>query len=780
MPPNFTGRYEERRILTKWLYEDSDHPLLVLRSLGGFGKSALTWHWITHDLDACDWPRLVWWDFYDERTFEFFLEETLDYLGVDTEQLSFRKQVNALLDELCQPGTLLVLDSFERILRAYGGMRATYQDDDFVDFTFSSGKDKNEERVRDCISPHAETFLRRLTTLPRIRGKVLLTTRLCPRILETRFGELMTGCLEKELNQMNPVDAVEFMRAQGVRGSRAEIELACQPYGYHPLSLRLMASLITRNLKNPGDIAVARDLDINGDLVQRRTHILERAYNALLPAERNLLNFLACFRDATTYNALKSITETDDNFNLDKQLHNLLIRGLLHREELTSDKVIFDLPTPTFDLHPIVRCYVYDCLDEEEREQIHERLSNFFKDMRVPSKIVGLKDLNPLIELYYHTVRAGKFEEAIQIFYDYLDDLTYYQFGAYQLQIELLRELFPQGENELPAIKSEAWQAHVLNDLAAAYSLNGQLHNAEILFKRYIEISEKLNHEFNVAIGLGNLANNIQLPIGALQEAKVNLCRGLDLAKKIGWEYTEAVLHLNMGRLFANVGRWDESEQELDIASTMFKNQDQSHWTPVVYIFYAQIFLLLLRDQAQVSKIDTNLYTLDSARYALELVGENAHKDDPVERYFILAQWLLGAAHRVNHNIAQAEKYLGEALSRCRKINMVDHEAYILIDLARLRCDEGKYEEAVYLAEEALIITERSSYVLQGADVHLLLAKLAQKGYTLAEFQDQSDRAVALYHARQARQLAECDGPPDYTYKVAYEEAGRMIESLDI
>lgn len=44
MPPNFTGRVAERNMLNDWLTRDDAHPLLVLRALGGFGKSALTWH----------------------------------------------------------------------------------------------------------------------------------------------------------------------------------------------------------------------------------------------------------------------------------------------------------------------------------------------------------------------------------------------------------------------------------------------------------------------------------------------------------------------------------------------------------------------------------------------------------------------------------------------------------------------------------------------------------------------------------------------------------------
>ncbi len=41
------------------------------------------------------------------------------------------------------------------------------------------------------------------------------------------------------------------------------------------------------------------------------------------------------------------------------------------------------------------------------------------------------------------------------------------------------------------------------------------------------------------------------------------------------------------------------------------------------------------------------------------------------------------------------------------------------------------------------------------------------------------DRTAALEHARLARQLAACDGPPDYTYKVAYDEAGALVERLE-
>jgi hypothetical protein len=66
-------------------------------------------------------------------------------------------------------------------------------------------------------------------------------------------------------------------------------------------------------------------------------------------------------------------------------------------------------------------------------------------------------------------------------------------------------------------------------------------------------------------------------------------------------------------------------------------------------------------------------------------------------------------------------------------------------------------------------IAERCGYVLQGADAHLFLAHLAL---------ERGEREAAREHARQARELATCDGPPDYTYKVAYDEAGGLLAQL--
>jgi tetratricopeptide (TPR) repeat protein len=160
---------------------------------------------------------------------------------------------------------------------------------------------------------------------------------------------------------------------------------------------------------------------------------------------------------------------------------------------------------------------------------------------------------------------------------------------------------------------------------------------------------------------------------------------------------------------------------------------------------------------------------LHAARRALELADEQARTRYPVERDYVRAHWLLGAAHRAAGDRAEADRHLSAALTRCRAIDTVDHEANILLDLARLRAAAGEGDEAARLAREALTITERSEYVLQGADVRLFLARTALQ---------EGDRDAATSHAREARRLATCDGRPDYTYAVAYEEAEELLGEL--
>ncbi|MEB3211681.1 MAG: tetratricopeptide repeat protein [Leptolyngbyaceae bacterium] len=228
-----------------------------------------------------------------------------------------------------------------------------------------------------------------------------------------------------------------------------------------------------------------------------------------------------------------------------------------------------------------------------------------------------------------------------------------------------------------------------------------------------------------------------------------------------GSKSQEAIAHQELGRLLVYRGKWAETAEELDTALTMFEQQNNTQGQCNIWTHLALESLLRVR----VGVIEAAVVALSAAGRSLELAEETVRTQRPYPRDFVRAYWLLGAAHRVSGNLSPSDTHLSNALTRCRTIDMVDHEADILLYLARLLTDQGQAEEALRLAQEALIITDRCGYVLQGADVRLFLARRVLAG---------GERGVALGYAREARRLAEGDGG-EFVYRVAYDEAGALL-----
>lgn len=771
MAAHFTGRKAERFMLSGWLTEP-DHPLLVLRALGGFGKSALTWHWLLKDVNPEAWPKVVWWSFYEkDASFEAFVKETLDYLTgseLDMKQLGGKNSVAALLKLLNRPGILLVLDGFERELRDFSSLTAAYQGDE----------EKDKDRGRECVSPLADDFLRKFATLPDIQSKVLLTTRLRPRILEAKGGTLLTGCYEEQLKQLQPADAVAFFQIMGIRGTRTEIETACANYGYHPLSLRLLAGLVVEDLHVPGDIAAARNLDVSGDLIQRQHHVLEASYNNLTLFRQAVLSGISCLRSLASHDIIEILVRElkkpqaidlgfsfgEDDHALDADIRDLVARGLLNCTKVEPKHS--HAQRVYFDLHPIVRRYAYNRLAIPARSALHIRLRDYFASRPKVDKVTRLEDLVPIIELYHHAVQAGRLDEGFAVFRDRLAHPLYFQLGANLLIIELLRALFSTGERQVFRLTNKSDQHWALNMLAVAYASTGQSLRAVPIYEQGNIICEKSGNKVDFATGLINVAIE-QIAIGSLKSAEVNVRKSIGLGRDLKDKFKTAVGHQELGRLLACVGAYSKSATELTDALRLFEAGGELQGKAVIFGHRSLRGLLLRRGGAHLNPSSI----IESALRSLNLADETAHQSHPYERDYVRAHWLLGAANRLAGAITKAEHHLGEALQRCRRINLVEIEADILIALARLRADTGDVEEVQRLAEEALSIADRCGYVMQGADAHLELAKLARA---------RGEKDVALTHAQEARRLATCDGPPDYTYKAAYDEAGELLKELQV
>jgi tetratricopeptide (TPR) repeat protein len=249
---------------------------------------------------------------------------------------------------------------------------------------------------------------------------------------------------------------------------------------------------------------------------------------------------------------------------------------------------------PRFDLHPIVRRYAYERLGQEERQQAHTVLIGIFEAYPKPRRVQRIEELTPQIELYHHLLHAGRYDEARRIFRDRIDTPTYYQFGAYDLQIDLLRGLFPDGEEHPPRLRDESDQAWTLNALANSYALSGQPRRAIPLFEMATAIYERRDEKLYLAIGLGALAT-FQIDVGQFRAAEANLRRSIALCQELGETYYEAIGHKELGRLLAYAGRWQEAEDALDAAMNINEPRGGVQAQGLIWAYRALLALLQSR-----------------------------------------------------------------------------------------------------------------------------------------------------------------------------------------
>ncbi|MGB2697673.1 MAG: hypothetical protein WBD28_07420, partial [Candidatus Zixiibacteriota bacterium] len=293
--------------------------------------------------------------------------------------------------------------------------------------------------------------------------------------------------------------------------------------------------------------------------------------------------------------------------------------------------------------------------------------------------------------------------------------------------------------------------------ISTCYSLSGRSKKAISLLTMKNEIDERMGNKQGIAAGLINLAIN-EVLIGDLNAADNNVRLMINLTKEANDELWESVGHRELGGLLAFQGRFEESEKELGVAINV-QQRKQRFQSEGVSWAYSAIRGLLVFDRAEV---------LQAAKKARELANS-----EHSERDIIRAEWLLGAAYLAKGDFTEAEKHLYEALRRDRRINLVELEPDILLELAKLRFKQGHSaigrsasggkKEALKLANEALQIADRYEYRLKQADIHNFLAEF---------YLDKKDYKTAKKHADIAKERSECG------YKPALDKAIKLSKLI--
>ncbi|SHN47144.1 DUF4062 domain-containing protein [Cryptosporangium aurantiacum] len=462
----FTGRAEALDTLDAW--GRSDDPVLVVESLGGVGKSALTWEWArNHAPGVVDGLHgRLWWSFYGgSASITRFLRETLVYVsGLPRDEvgrLGRTELTDQVLAALRERPYLLVLDGFERLLAAFGRFDPSKLRDEDV-----------ESARRSLIEPHADEVIRALCTVE--PSKVLVSTRLMPDALAGRYGRPTPGVAHLRLPGLTDADTQALLDRLGTPGDTDAVTAFFRQVENHPLLVGVVAGLARNHpggldgwLADPAGGAGAPE----GDLSSRRAYLLDVALSATPAPHRQLLGWISVLPGAVDRSTMDAINpfrpanargwdgsdeDVEARVRLDAALADLEERGLLWWDRSTADNA--------YDLHPIVRASVHDMLDARERVAANERIRDHFQSLPPEdvASATSIEDLRQTLTLFYALIGAGQLAEASAVWSRALGDPLLMNLGAATTVVDLLEPLAADGSRAVRA------------DLAIAYFLLGQ------------------------------------------------------------------------------------------------------------------------------------------------------------------------------------------------------------------------------------------------------------------------------------------------------------------
>lgn len=730
---NFTGRLEEQRLLSEWFQFDKE-PMYVVEAIGGMGKSALAWKWLQEEISTkeVEVAGIIWWSFYDEG-FDTFIKHLFQYcIPEETRQnLGVVDEATEVARWLYQHRFLLILDGFERVLRGYHQMTGMY----IQEGGLSAGRriELWDRHQRSPVNPKAERFLRSLCAG---QSKTLMTTRLFPTPLEGLAGVKLF-----RLRGLSKTDTVAFFEKEGVKGSQEDMVNAGSVYHFHPLMLKLLSTAIQRSRTK--DIAAAYQKNLIDQREPQR--ILQTSYQLLNEQEQKVANALSVFRSAFTFEAAEALFPDWDADSLWAIMMELQQLGFVFYQE-QEDK---------FDFHPILRSFLYDQLSG--KMTVHERAIGYYGAIPEKEKIVSLEDLEPAMEQYHHLVRAGRLEEAFVVYRDRFSDQIFFQLGQYELIIDLLKGLFASDKDEWPVLEHKSARGFIVNDLGLCYSQLGQLKRAMTYLLIFAKLSEEDKNEEELSRSLMNIAFYSQTYLGQQLVAILYSQKAKDLTVKIKNKSKEADSNVIYGQILKYQGKFELSDFHLGKALKYYTENNYPQGAGRVAYRYAWAHLFQIRltegENAHFC-LEAWQWALKALDFAVEWIAQRGPSiGNFIESYYLIGYTALTTHKQKNQLPAQstsisfydehfqhikemitvqpsnllftAERCLTEALTRSRKVNLVEYEPQILLAFAQLAWQSNQdHAEVVQHLQEAHAIAERGEYRVYLADIHLFCAEV--------------------------------------------------------
>jgi hypothetical protein len=781
---DFVGRTAQLATLNDWAAPAEAHPVLMFEAIGGTGKSMLTWEWTTrHATNARDdWAGLFWYSFYDKgAVMADFCRRVLAYMtGRPLAAFGKKKQTelsDLLLHQLQARPWLLILDGLERVLVAYHRYDAAQLADEQAGRT-------DEIAYRDtcrAIRPQDDDLLRQLAAAS--PSKILITSRLVPRVLLNAANQPIPGVLHERLPGLRPADAEALLRTCGVRGDSQRMQDYLQRHcDCHPLVTGVVAGLINDYLPDRGHFdAWATDPDHGGqldlahlDLTQKRNHILTAALEALTDASRQLLSTLSLLPESFDYAIIAALNphsppqpqavpeperpedawewedlSEEERERARRKRYAALEPRREYERALAAWQAAWETPavraaltatvrdleqrgllqyerqTDRWDLHPVVRAVASNRLHGHNRDQAGQQIIDHFSQRphNPYQQAQTLEELHDGLTIVKTLLQIGRKSDA----WDILEDLTsalHYNLEAYSESLSLMRPFFPQDWSAPSEDRDDFDLGLLANRASIAFRGLGEFTKAAELSEVAARTSAKQESWGAFGIDLSNLAANLQAMNRLALSERYSMLY-LRLAEAQDDRGLVFLAQLDQFRLLALVGRWDEAEHMWNLLDPMGRNWPRNHYRPGDAEQARLFYLLFPLGQLTEGDIDT--------AERLASTGNNRVAIRGLQR--LRGEWRYSRGED-----ALAAESLQNAIRMAHEAGFPDYRAETFLTLARFRLNQ-----LPAVRDEALRLSA-------GRDpAHLPLAEL---------WHVLGDTEQASIHVKAAYRRAWADGEP--------------------
>lgn len=771
--PRFEGRRVELNELFQWACSDSRQDrVLALVAPGGAGKTAIAERLIAQ-LESEERFGVFVWSLDPKDQVEDLLRAAYLYFR---NQESDNEQ-----DKAVKSGPL------EQLQRALSSTTVPHLI--VIDGLELFQLDGTKGSLRGALSePDLKRLLDWLAAGIGVRTKVLVTSRFPLLDLQNRVGQ---GYRSLELKELDSVASRAILRRWNVKGLDSVLDRVAKSVQYHPLTLEVMGSYLSRC--HNGDVEKAPSFDPqflagSDPIAARLCNLLEQYSTYLTPQEIELLGRLSLFpRGAQLDLLIDVITSTAKSGPLEGCTARDLIK-LLHR--LENSLLLSRCGSGSscqYSIHPFIRDFFTESVTEGTALHVHHARREKYEASvtgRPGWRPTSAHDLDLYESLVDATRRSGDPIRAFEIYWSSLGGAPNlsWRLGEFRRGLRIV-EGFSRDRtiDGIPEDLPEDVVARLLDGWGQYLWKLGELATARLAFEKHNRLRIARGEYGYASRGLQHLTG-IHLHCGNWPLAKVTAEEAIRMAERANHDNYRQMSHAYLGAALFGLGDVAYARREFGIASRFEK----------------------LPQLARTSGIQESEFKLACGRYDAALLQAKANRaicereekfsvkfiNDPVlalchlpknvtaaresldnAREYAVRTGAVEVSLRCHHGtaiLASVERDYPRAADECLiGIQLADSYGFgrwsieIRQVLAQVHLAAGRYQEALKAGTEALIRCENADcrYAWGTADVlHTLGLASARLGIA-AQSRELLRRAAdirrALDHPDLKQTLAE-------------------------